>query len=130
MNHLKSSVTFQKVQTLVFPALHVTKVCRPGFVQGLVPELVITFSHSMIFVGSVEEVQDESKVPVKLSPQPKGRWRWLGTKTLAFQPEHRFPMSTTYQVKVRLLIVPIGNLMKADSERYRRSEWKCFGQIR
>ena len=39
-------------------------------------------------------------VPVSLSPQPKGQWRWVGTKTLLFDPEIRFPMATTYTVEI------------------------------
>src|SRR5439155_13490711 len=33
-------------------------------------------------------------------PQPKGRWRWIGTKTLLFEPADRFPMATEYQVSI------------------------------
>jgi len=38
--------------------------------------------------------------PVTLTPQPKGNWRWLGTRTILFDPDIRFPMSTTYTVEV------------------------------
>src|SRR5919106_1291391 len=41
-----------------------------------------------------------TNVPVKLTPQPPGKWRWLGTKTLIFDPQDRFPMATTYRVTV------------------------------
>ena len=39
--------------------------------------------------------------PVRLSPQPPGEWRWVGTRTLLFEPEGRFPMATEYRVEVR-----------------------------
>ncbi|HEX8351819.1 MAG TPA: MG2 domain-containing protein, partial [Pyrinomonadaceae bacterium] len=40
-------------------------------------------------------------VPARLSPQPAGRWRWLGTKTLIFDPaEGRLPMATEFEVAV------------------------------
>ena len=64
----------------------------------LAPELSITFSQPMVAVtsqGDAAAVQ-----PVKLTPQPKGTWRWIGTRTLLFDPEVRFPQSTTYQVEV------------------------------
>ena len=64
----------------------------------LAPELSITFSHPMIVLSSQEESATE--VPVKLSPQPPGKWRWLGTKTLIFKPDGKFPMATTYVVSV------------------------------
>ncbi|HET9712409.1 MAG TPA: Ig-like domain-containing protein, partial [Pyrinomonadaceae bacterium] len=62
------------------------------------PELSITFSQPMTALTSQEEAA--TNVPVKLNPQPAGKWRWLGTKTLIFQPDGRFPMATTYRVTV------------------------------
>ena len=54
----------------------------------------------MVAVGSVADVA-QNAVPVTLSPQPPGRWRWLGTRTLTFEPEGgRFPMATAYTVEV------------------------------
>jgi alpha-2-macroglobulin len=64
----------------------------------LAPELSITFSQPMVPVTSQDDAAKH--VPVKLSPQPKGKWRWLGTRTLLFDPEVRFPQATTYTVTV------------------------------
>ncbi len=64
----------------------------------IAPELSVTFSQAMVAVtsqGDASAVQ-----PVKLSPQPKGNWRWLGTRTLLFDPLLRFPQATTYTVEV------------------------------
>ncbi len=64
----------------------------------LAPELSITFSQPMIAVTSQE---DAAKVqPVQLQPTPKGRWRWIGTRTIVFDPEVRFPQATTYTVTI------------------------------
>jgi len=64
----------------------------------LAPELSVTFSKPMVAVTSQEEA---AKVqPVKLEPQPKGSWRWIGTRTIVFDPETRFPQSTTYRVTI------------------------------
>ena len=64
----------------------------------LAPELSITFSQPMVAVTSQE---DAAKVqPVTLSPTPKGRWRWIGTRTILFDPEIRFPQATTFTVTV------------------------------
>ncbi|HEY6180308.1 MAG TPA: MG2 domain-containing protein, partial [Kofleriaceae bacterium] len=38
--------------------------------------------------------------PVRLSPQPPGHWRWIGTRTIVFHPDGRFPQATTYSVEV------------------------------
>ncbi|HKR22479.1 MAG TPA: Ig-like domain-containing protein, partial [Pyrinomonadaceae bacterium] len=64
----------------------------------LAPDLTVTFSQPMVPLTSQEEAA--TNVPVKLTPQPPGKWRWLGTQTLTFQPEIRFPMATTYTVTV------------------------------
>ena len=64
----------------------------------MAPELSLTFSHPMIALTSQAEAA--TNLPVKLTPQPAGKWRWLGTKTLVFTPNDRFPMATTYAVTV------------------------------
>src|ERR1051326_3166637 len=67
----------------------------------LAPALSVTFSQPMVAVSSQEEAA--GVVPVKLTPQPAGRWRWLSAQTLLFQPEAeggRMPMATSYEVSV------------------------------
>ncbi|HXB55808.1 MAG TPA: alpha-2-macroglobulin family protein [Vicinamibacteria bacterium] len=64
----------------------------------LAPHLSLTFSQPMVAVTSQGEA--EKVRPVRLSPEPLGQWRWLGTKTLLFEPRDRFPMATDYQVEV------------------------------
>lgn len=64
----------------------------------IAPDLTVTFSQPMVALTSQEDAA--TNVPVKLTPQPPGKWRWLGTQTLTFKPEERFPMATTYTVTV------------------------------
>ncbi|HYH86968.1 MAG TPA: Ig-like domain-containing protein, partial [Pyrinomonadaceae bacterium] len=65
----------------------------------LAPQLSLTFSQPMVAVTSQEEAA--RTVPASLSPLPAGRWRWLGTKTLIFDPaDERLPMATEYTVTV------------------------------
>ena len=66
----------------------------------LAPHLSVTFSQPMVAVTSVEDLAAGS-VPVRLRPQPPGKWRWVGTKTLLFVPDGRFPMATTLVQRVR-----------------------------
>ncbi|HEU4507976.1 MAG TPA: alpha-2-macroglobulin family protein [Pyrinomonadaceae bacterium] len=69
--------------------------------HGEVPiasNLSITFSQPMIAVSSQEEAA--KYVPVKLSPEPAGKWRWIGTRTLLFEPDGHLPMATQYEVSV------------------------------
>jgi len=65
----------------------------------LVPQLSVTFSQPMVAVTSHQDTIS-SGVPVKLTPQPPGRWRWVGTKTLLFETEGHFPMPTEYTAEV------------------------------
>ena len=64
----------------------------------IAPNLSVTFSQPMVAVSSQEEAAQN--VPVQITPEPKGRWRWIGTKTLLFEPDVRFPMATKYSVSV------------------------------
>ncbi len=64
----------------------------------LVPELSITFSQPMIAVAT--QATASENVPVKLSPEVKGKWRWLGTNTLIFDAETRFQMATKFTATI------------------------------
>ncbi len=65
----------------------------------LAPQLNVTFSQPMVAVTSYTDLAAQD-VPVRLTPQPPGKWRWVGTKTLLFVPDGRFPMATNYSVAV------------------------------
>ncbi len=65
----------------------------------LAPYLSVTFNQPMVALTSLQDLAKEA-VPVKLSPQPAGKWRWVGTKTLMFEPTGRFPMATRYTVEI------------------------------
>ncbi|MES2640113.1 MAG: alpha-2-macroglobulin family protein [Myxococcota bacterium] len=64
----------------------------------MAPHLSVTFSRPMVAVTSQAEAS--KVVPVKLTPEPKGQWRWLGTKTVVFEPDPRFPMATAYTAEI------------------------------
>jgi alpha-2-macroglobulin len=65
----------------------------------IAPQLQLTFSQPMVAVTSHADTV-AAGVPATLTPQPPGAWRWVGSKTLLFDPQVRFPMATTYQVEV------------------------------
>jgi alpha-2-macroglobulin len=80
--------------------LEVLRFAPEGEVE-LAPALSVTFSQPMVPISSQEEAAES--VPVRLTPQPAGRWRWLSAQTLVFQPEAeggRMPMATSYTVAV------------------------------
>ncbi len=91
----------QVVQPGTQPAsgpLHVLRYSPEGDVD-LAPFLSVTFDQPMVALTAIEDLAAKD-VPVKLTPQPEGAWRWVGTKTLVFEPTLRFPMATKYQVEV------------------------------
>jgi uncharacterized protein YfaS (alpha-2-macroglobulin family) len=65
----------------------------------LAPSLSVTFSQPMVALTSHEELE-RAAAPVTLTPEPPGQWRWVGTRTLVFEPAGRFPMATTYTAEV------------------------------
>jgi alpha-2-macroglobulin len=79
-------------------SLEVMRIAPEGAVE-LAPHLSVTFSQPMVAVTSNEDLA-ASQPPVKLSPQPAGKWRWVGTKTLLFEPDGRFPMATEYTAEI------------------------------
>src|SRR5215204_139158 len=64
----------------------------------LAVDLSVTFSQPMVAVTSQTEASETA--PVELKPEVKGKWRWLGTDTLVFEAEQRFPMATTFTARV------------------------------
>lgn len=77
--------------------LEVVRFAPEGHVP-MAPHLSLTFSRPMVAVTSQEEAA--KSVPVTVTPRPAGSWRWLGTRTLLFKPDGRFPMATRYAVQV------------------------------
>ena len=64
----------------------------------IAPHLSITFSQPMVAVNS--HADSIKNIDVALEPKPAGQWRWVGTRTLLFSPEHRFPQATSFKVSV------------------------------
>ena len=65
---------------------------------ALAPDLSVTFSKPMVAVTSQHDAA--KTVPVQLSPEAEGKWRWLGTKTLMFDTKTRFRMATKYTARI------------------------------
>ncbi|HSB09639.1 MAG TPA: DUF6049 family protein [Blastocatellia bacterium] len=65
----------------------------------LAPQLSVTFSQPMVAVTSHLDTI-AAGVPVRLAPQPRGHWRWVGTKTLLFEAEGHLPMATEFTAEV------------------------------
>jgi alpha-2-macroglobulin len=59
----------------------------------------IAFSQPMVPLASVEDTRAVA-VPATLEPALPGRWRWLGTHLLTFEPDRRLPGSTHFKVTI------------------------------
>ncbi len=84
----------------------------------IAPHLSMTFSQPMVPITTMEDLGTE-KLPVRLTNQPPGKWRWLGTKTLLFQPEKRFAMATEYEVEI-----PAGTKSMSGNTLQKAEQWK------
>ncbi len=83
----------------------------------LAPFLNVTFNQPMVPLATVEQLSEQD-VPVTLSPDVPGTWRWLGTRTLTFEYDDansensRFPMATVFTATVPADIVSaMGNAL-------------------
>ena len=77
-------------------------------------EVTVTFSQAMVPLSSVAGVEARA-VPVRLSPQPAGRWRWIDVRTIevlhrgwhiegqSVRPDHRMVAHTGFLTHARLL---------------------------
>ncbi len=61
--------------------------------------ITLTFSQPMIALQSLD--MSDAFIPAEVSPKTEGSWRWMGTRTVVFEPKiHHLPMSTDYEVTV------------------------------
>ncbi len=69
----------------------------------IAPFLNVTFNQPMVPLATIEDLSAQD-VPVKLTPELPGTWRWIGTQTLSFEFSdengERFPMATEYVAEV------------------------------
>jgi alpha-2-macroglobulin len=81
--------------------LEVVRIAPEGEV-GDARYVTIVFNQPMVPLTGVAEA-DREALPVRLEPEPPGRWRWLDVRTLRFEPEAHLPGATHFR-----LGVPVG----------------------
>ena len=65
------------------------------------PRLSISFNNPMIAVSDPSSDEKGDPLGITIEPRPAGKWRWIGTQTLIFEPEGaEFPRATEYSVTV------------------------------
>ncbi len=71
--------------------------------EGPVPvagQISLTFDRPMVAVTAHDDLAEQPP-PAELQPDIPGTWRWVGTRTLVFEPEAaRLPMATEFAVTV------------------------------
>lgn len=84
------------------PPLSITRFTpAKQVVDHMLTSLTLTFSQPMVALSSIATVEAETvSLPISLSPQVDGSWRWFGTQTIQFEAKHRFPFSTTFTLTV------------------------------
>lgn len=79
--------------------------------------VTVTFNQPMIPLGALSDLRT-LPTPLLISPKVKGRFRWLGTKTLAFEAAGRLPFSTRYWATV-----PSGIVAESGKKLARKLRW-------
>jgi hypothetical protein len=104
------SETFPLTDTLPAPAdvisgaLAVVRYAPEGEI-ALAPFLNVTFNQPMVPLATLEQLS-VADVPVQITPELPGVWKWIGTKTLTFEYGgddlniDRFPKATVYTVTI------------------------------
>ncbi len=71
--------------------------------EGEVPiagQVSLTFDRPMVAVTAHDDLVAE-QLPIRIEPDVQGAWRWIGTRTLVFEPDApRLPMATRFDVRV------------------------------
>jgi len=63
-------------------------------------EITIIFNRPMVPLTTLDELLDEA-IPVEITPETEGRFKWIGTRTLQFIPENQLIASANYTVSVK-----------------------------
>jgi alpha-2-macroglobulin len=73
----------------------------PEGILDRAPRLSISFNNPLIAVSDPTKAEVGDPMGIKIEPRPEGRWRWLGTQTIIFEPTgSEFPRATEYKVTV------------------------------
>ncbi|MBY0547185.1 MAG: Ig-like domain-containing protein [Candidatus Obscuribacterales bacterium] len=81
--------------------LRVVRYSPEGELRAESNQVAITFSQPMVPLSSITESRGSRPPFIKLVPEPEGRWRWVDTRTLLFEPlKKQFPLATVYSVTV------------------------------
>ncbi|EFC49223.1 predicted protein [Naegleria gruberi] len=103
-NYLAEKATENKKQETNFKIIRSVPTGKQNSEISSVPFISITFSHDMIEEFDGEPKSFEEIDFVEISPVTEnvkeGKWKWIGTKSLVFQPRFRFDRSNEFTYKI------------------------------
>ncbi|MDP2927027.1 MAG: alpha-2-macroglobulin family protein [bacterium] len=72
-------------------------------------EITIVFNRPMVPLTTLGYLE-EKNVPVEISPQTPGRFKWITTRNLQFIPQERLLRASNYQVRIKAGFVSLDGL--------------------
>jgi uncharacterized protein YfaS (alpha-2-macroglobulin family) len=106
------------------PPAAAVQVEKPGVLRHqpegevpLAPRVTLTFATPMVPVTSHAALA-AGAVPARLTPAIPGSWRWVGTRTLWFDPVGRAPMATEFTVEVPAGVKDAAGQALAEGRRF------------
>jgi uncharacterized protein YfaS (alpha-2-macroglobulin family) len=61
-------------------------------------QITLVFDRPMTPLSYIQGDGNVKDWPVTITPEVKGRWRWLGTSTIVFEPENGLTLATKYTI--------------------------------
>lgn len=77
-------------------------------------EITVIFNRPMVPLTTLDKLTELS-VPVELTPTTKGQWKWIGTRTLQFQPADHLVRSSNYKVAIKPEFTSVDGLKIAEA---------------
>jgi len=96
--------------------LEVSYVTPDGQLSSPHTQVAVSFNKPMVSLQRVEDRAMNS--PLTLRPEVVGKQRWLGSRTLIFQPDQPLPGSTTYALEVPSGIVALDGSRLKQGKRW------------
>jgi uncharacterized protein YfaS (alpha-2-macroglobulin family) len=78
-------------------------------------EITIIFNRPMVPLTTLGYLENK-EMPVEITPETKGRFKWITTSNLQFIPEERLIRSSNYKVKVNQGLVSLDGLNVKETE--------------
>jgi len=80
-------------------------------------KITIVFGRPMVAL-STADMMEPKNLPVKITPETNGKWKWISTNTLQFIPDNSLMLSSNYQVKVEAGLKSIDGLAPAPAQSF------------